>query len=903
VPLTPSTRLGPYEVVALIGSGGMGEVYRARDTRLDRDIAMKIVAEAFAGDPNRLARFEREAKTLAALNHPNIAQIYGVELTAGIRALIMELVEGPTLADRIARGAIPMDEALPIARQIAEALEAAHDQGIIHRDLKPANIKLRPDGTVKVLDFGLAKALEPAGASGTEVTSSPTITSPAMTQVGMILGTAAYMSPEQAKGRPADKRSDVWAFGAVLYEMLAGQRAFKGDDVAETLAAVLRQQLEWAALPPATPDSVRRLIARCLDRDVRRRLRDVGEARIVLENPQQAQEHAPGVPAAVPPRPLWRRAIPAVLSAIAAAALTSAAVLYVRPPAPLVVARFPLMVFDGQPLAPQTARQAVALSPDGTLIAFTTIGQLHLRALSVPEARPVASADANMALTSPVFSPDSRSLAFWSGGAFKRIPVTGGTPVMICPADQPFGVSWGPDGIVFGQAGKGILRVSENGGTPEVLVGIEEGEQVYGPQILPGGDTVLFTLAAGVAAERWDKARIVTQSLRSGERKTLVDGGSDGRYVPTGHLVYALGGIIYAAPMDLRRLEVTGGRVPIVEGVRRAAYSVTGAAQFDFSSAGSLIYMPGPISGVAGLSELALIDRQGGVVPLKLPPGPYEHPRVSPKATHIAFTIDDGKDANVWTYELGSAMSMQRLTSGGKNRFPVWSGDGRRIAFQSDREGDLGIFWQRADAPGPDARRLTTPDAGTSHVPESWSPIEDRLLFTETRGLQVSLLTVSLAEAKVTPFSDVQSPNPTNATFSPDGRFVAYAINEVGVSRIYVQPFAATRERHLVSREGAVAPVFSRDGRELVSQQQGGQGVVQSITTQPRFSFSPPTPIARGGAFTGGVTGQRNYDLMPDGRMLGVVSAGQAQLAGSTTPQFQVVLNWFEELKRRVPAR
>jgi serine/threonine-protein kinase len=435
-----------------------------------------------------------------------------------------------------------------------------------------------------------------------------------------------------------------------------------------------------------------------------------------------------------------------------------------------------------------------------------------------------------------------------------------------------------------------------------VLVSVKDDEQAYGPQILPGGTTVLFTLATGTAADRWEKAQIVVQSLGSGERKTLVNGGSDGRYVPTGHLVYAREGIVFAVPMDLRRLEVTGGPIPIVEGVRRAAGSSTGAAQFDFSSAGSLVYVPGPVSGTTGLSDLAFIDRKGSVEPLKLSPAPYQHPRVSPNGKQLTFGTDGGKEAIVWIYDLGSTASMRQLTFGGNNRFPIWSADGQRVAFQSDREGNVGIFWQRADGSGV-AERLTTPDQGTSHAPESWSPNGERLLFTVTKGSSVSLWTFSLRDRKAAPFADVQSPNPTNAAFSPDGRWVAYTVTEGAVNGIYVQPFPATGAKYLVSRSSTVAPVWSRDGRELVSQPAGGQGAVQIITTQPSFSFSPPSPIPRGGALTGGVTGQRNYDVMPDGRILSVVSAGQGESGGLTTTQLQVVLNWFEELKQRVPSR
>ena len=415
---------------------------------------------------------------------------------------------------------------------------------------------------------------------------------------------------------------------------------------------------------------------------------------------------------------------------------------------------------------------------------------------------------------------------------------------------------------------------------------------------------MLFTLATGTAAERWDKAQIVTQSLRSGERKTLIDGGSDARYVPTGHLVYALGGIVFAVPMDLRRLEVTGGPVPIVEGVRRAAANITGAAHFGFSSTGSLIYVPGPVSTAVAQSDLALIDRKGGVEPLKLPPGPYQHPRASPNGTQIAFATDDGKEAIVWIYELGGTASMRRLTFGGKNRFPIWSADGQRVAFQSDREGDLGIFWQRADGSGA-AERLTKPDQGTSHVPESWSPKGERFLFGVTKGSSVSLWTFSLQDKKATPFADVQSANPINAAFSPDGRWVAYTVTE-GAERpwIYVQPFPATGAKYQVSKaSGDPSGVVARWTRARVPAT-GRQWAVQTITTQPSFAFSAPVPVPRGGADCDPApTAQRNYDVTPDGRILGVVAAGQTRSAGPTTPQIQVVLNWFEELKARVPTK
>ena len=464
MPLAAGTRLGPYEILAPLGAGGMGEVYRARDPKLNRDVALKVLPELLAHDPDRLARFQREAQLLASLNHTNIAHIHGLEESSGIRALVIELVEGPTLADRIDQGLIAVDEALAIARQIAEALEAAHGQGIIHRDLKPANIKVRDDGTAKVLDFGLAKALDPAGASNANVTMSPTISMHA-TQAGIILGTAAYMSPEQARGKAVDKRADIWAFGCVLYEMLTGTRAFAGDDVTDTLAAVLRQDIDWTALPATLPASVLRLLVRCLDRDPHRRLRDIGEARIVLENPAggEIQADIPGsAPVFVPRRPLWRRGIPFVVVTVAAAAMAATATWYLNAATPTAVTRFRLTLEDEQSFT-GSARNMVAMPPDGAQMVYVANARLYLLSLSELDAKAIPGTDGYQAVNQPVFSPDGRSIAFHAVGdhTLKRIGLTGGTAMTICAAaDIPLGMSWGPDGIVFGEPGMGIMRVS-----------------------------------------------------------------------------------------------------------------------------------------------------------------------------------------------------------------------------------------------------------------------------------------------------------------------------------------------------------------------------------------------------------------------------------------------------------
>jgi serine/threonine-protein kinase len=904
--LAAGVRLGGYEVEALIGAGGMGEVYRARDIKLGRFVAVKVLPEAFAADADRVARFQREAQLLASLNHPHIAALHGMEDTSAGHLLVMELVEGETLADRLQRGALPVEEALKIARQIAEALEAAHEKGIVHRDLKPANVKITPDDQVKVLDFGLAKAMETSPAAAADLTRSPTLSMMA-TQAGMVLGTAAYMSPEQAKGFPADQRSDIFSFGSVLYEMLTGRQPFQGDTAPDILASVIVREPDLTKLTPNLNPRLAELLRRCLEKSPKKRWQAIGDVRAEIETIAAAPHSTPALAQALaPPQPLWRRAIPFALTAIAVGGLAGTVGYYSRPaPAVPVVTRFSFALGDGQRFT-NPGRHLVAISPDGTRMAYVANSQLYLRSMSELEARPILGTENPSGITNPVFSPDGRSLVFYTGvnpggGALKIIAVTGGVATTVCTADNPSGITWERETILFGQGNKGIMRVSQNGGKPELLVRVSGDELAHGPQMLPDRQTVLFTLATGTGADRWDKGHIVVQSLRSGERKTLIEGGSDARYLPTGHLVYALGGVLFSVPFDLTRLEVTGGPVPIVEGVRRGG-PTTGAAHFSFSDIGSLIYVPGPVSTTAAQSDLALIDRKGSTEQLKLPAGPYQFPRVSQDGNRIAFATDDGKEAIIWIFELSRTASMRRLTFGGKNRFPIWSADGQRVAFQSDREGDLGIFWQRADGSGA-AERLTKPDQGTSHVPESWSPRGERFLFGVTKGSSVSLWTFSLQDNKATQFADVQSLNPINAAFSTDGRWVAYTFTEAGAPWIYVQPFPATGAKYQVSKTGGVIhPVWSRDGRELVSQPVG-QWVVQTITTEPGFSVSAPVPVPRGGAIGTPPAAQRNYDVMPDGRILGVVPAEQTQFAVSATPQIQVVLNWLEELKRRVPAK
>ena len=906
--LARGARLGSYEVLSAIGAGGMGEVYKAHDTKLGRDVAIKILPDAVARDADRVARFEREARALAALNHPNIAALYGLEHADDRPFLVMELVDGETLAERLTHGPLLIEDALRIGLHIAEALETAHEAGIIHRDLKPANVMITIDERVKVLDFGLAKVTErdPAVA---DLTRAPV--NAVVSGSHVILGTAAYMSPEQAKGRAADRRSDVFSFGVVFYEMLAGRPAFEGETAAEILASVLMREPDFTALPARVDSRISDLVRRCLDKTPKRRWQAIGDVRAEIELVLTSPRRAATTPdaGAASTRPMWKRAMPIAATAFVASALGAITGWNARPTSPLPVARSSFTLAEGQQFT-TTGRRVVDISPDGTQMVYVANQRLYIRSLSELEARPIPGSELR-GIGNPIFSPDGRALAVSAtsvgeanpNATIKTLPVSGGAPVTICPADGVFGMSWGADGIVFGQGRKGIMRVSAGGAQPELLVRVNEGELAHGPQMLNGGRVVLFTLAAATGLDRWDKAQIVVQTLESGERKTLIEGGSDGRYVPTGHLVYAREGVVFAVPFDVRRLEVTGRPIPIIEGVRRSVGDLTGTAHLSFSNSGSLVYVPGAASTRAPQRDIVLVDRKGGVERLKLPSGPYESPRISPDDKSIAFGSDDSKDASIWIYDLSGTTSMRQLTFGGRNRFPVWSANGERVVFQSDREGDLGIFWQRADGSGA-AERLTRPEPGASHVPESWSRTGDRLLFGVTEGRVIglaggerstaSLWTWSLQDRKAMPFGEVRLsatlPLP-NAVFSPDGRWVAYSSNEMGAGppSVFVQPFPATGAKYLIG--SGRDPIWSHDGQEILFWQGGGEFVASSVSTDTSFTFGRPQPLPTGFLF--GRPGPTNYDIAPDGRrFIGVVDAERDQSGSAAAPKIQVVINW-----------
>ena len=881
------SRLGHYDVTAKIGEGGMGEVYRARDTKLDRDVALKILPEAFTQDPDRLARFEREAKVLASLNHPNIAAIYGLEEADSIRALVLELVEGPTLADRIKRGPIPLDEALPIAKQIAEALEAAHEAGVIHRDLKPANIKVREDGTVKVLDFGLAKAFQP-DASDPGLSQSPTISlTAAATQMGMVIGTAAYMAPEQAKGKVIDKRVDVWAFGAVLYEMLTGQRAFGGADVSDTLAMVLMKDVNWSALPGDTPPSIQTLLTRCLEREPKRRIRDIGDVSLAMDGGFETTVSASSEATATKVLRIWQRPVPLVLAGFTLLVVGGLAVWGVTRPAPERVSRFPIPLAADQTFSDQD-RPLVAISPDGSHVVYAANGSLWLRPFDQLQAIQVPGAEQG---AGPFFSADGQSIGFWADGQLKKVAVSGGAPVTLAAVAQPpDGARWGADDMILYGYDGGVMQVSGASGTPEILIPLDAPEAAHGPQMLPEGEWVLYTLrSAGPGT--WGEAQIVVQSVRSGERKVLLIG-RDGRYLSTGHLLYALDNVIFAVPFDVGRREVTGGPVPLVEEVGEAG-TTGGAAHFSVSTNGTLVYVPG--AGASGRAcSLAWVTPTGEETPTAAPDRTYGDMRVSPDGTRIAAAVR-GADGNIdlWIWRLDEGPLTRLTFDEAADASSLWTPDSARVVFYSSRDGG-GLFWKAADGTG-EVEQLM--ENANNPRPWGWSA-DGRLVFGQAPG-DIGVLTVE-GERTVEMLLETEFEERAPA-LSPDGQWLAYQSNESGREEIYVQPFPNVDDgKWQVSTSGGFDPIWSPDGRNLFFVDES-QVMIAHVETEP--AFSPGTPTVAFSASTYNLSGGgRRYDLAADGeRFIMLKPAGMLTTGDAGFERLIVVQNWFQELTERVP--
>jgi serine/threonine-protein kinase len=934
--LAPGTRLGAYEILSLLGSGGMGEVYRARDTKLNRDIALKILPEVFTVDSERVARFHREAQLLASLNHPNIATIHGWEESDGIRALILEVVEGPTLADRIAESPIPLDEALTIARQTAEALEAAHEKGVVHRDLKPANIKLSSDGKVKVLDFGLAKLLdtETSGAGQSRsnspgLTNSPTLTTPAMTMAGVILGTAAYMSPEQARGKAADKRADIWAFGCVLYEMLAARRVFDANEVSDTLAFVLTKDPDWSALPPSTPPAIRRLLRRCLVKDRNARLPDIGSARLEIDEARTEPPETKIDASVIELRGTWvRRSIPFVVTAAVVAALSSLVAWLVTRPRPVAKPVTRVLVgvapaerllsgiqMDASLARGRPSRTAMAISPDGRSLVFSGERegrvQLYLRHLDQLDATAIAGTDG---ASDPFFSPDGQSLGFYAAGALKTVPLNGGAVVEICKTPLVYGASWGPTGqIVFARQREALLQVPAAGGTPTAITKLNDGSGELGhrlPQLLPDGQTVIFTVTKA-AFPSWDDTLIVAQSLATGDRKLLIEGGADARFVATGHLVFLRRGTLMAVPFDARRLEVTGPAVGLIADVMQAANIQpvqidTGAGQFAVSESGSLVYVTGGVFPQDRWS-LVWIDRSGQPEPLRIAPGSYLAPRLSPDGRRIAFNSTTG-DWDLWTYDVARGIAA-RLPMEGDQSVPIWSPDGSRLVFTSLSKGTRGLFSINSDGNGSAQQVMTStpatpPPSGdvleTTLYADSWTADGSALAIQHQR--RISLLK---ADGKTEPRQLLTAG--IQAEFSPDGRWLAYTDGGVGTARtgrVYVQPYPALDRREQVSVESGRSPTWRRDGRELYyAENVSDEGPLKvrimavPITTTPTFSAGIPRVLFEGPFRIDGPF--RGYDVTHDGQRFLMVQ--EVPQPPTRVSQMVLVQNWVEELKQRVP--
>jgi len=915
------SRVGPYEITGVLGAGGMGEVFRARDTKLRRDVAIKVLPESLAADPERRARFDREAQVLASLNHPNIGGIHGFEEAPSdsgqpTQALILELVEGPTLADRIAQGPIPLDEAQPIARQIAEGLEAAHELGVIHRDLKPANIKLRQDGVVKILDFGLAKLIEAGGAAQQARTStaslSPTITTPAMTQVGLILGTAAYMSPEQARGRVVDRRADVWAFGCVFYEMLTGAKAFGGADVTDTIAAIVRAEPEWSQLPVTTPQSIRRLLRRCLAKDVRARLADMADARIEIE--ESASERADGVPggqaaAGVAP---WRR--PAMYITAATTAMVTAVAMWLalRPrETPPAVVRLAVTHAGQAPHNMGPFDPALAISADGRRIAYVhpnerqSAATLELWTRSLDAGEPVQIKGAALPIA-PFFSPNGEWIGYFDVAtrSLAKISVNGGSAVRIAPfSGNVRGATWAADDtIIFATNDQttGLLRVPAAGGTPEALtkVDINNGERDHTyPEIVPGGRYVVFTILGAKAGA----SQVAVLDLRTRAYKVVATGEVFARYAASGHLVFASAGVLRAVPFDLDRLEVTGDPAPVLDHVLTKS---TGAADFALAANGTLVYASSDAS-TTGDRTLVWVNRKGEEQQLPVPPRVYVYPRISPDGSTVALDIRD-QERDIWTWDVRRQTLIRLTVDPANDRQPLWSRDGRRILFASDRDGSNGIFSQAADG-SVNAERLTR--AENPQFPYAFSLDGTRLLVRDEKpatGADIGIATLgagaTVGPLLVTPFVE------QNPEISPDGRWVAYESNESGHNEVYVRPFPDVASgRWVISNGGGTRPLWSRDGRELFYLTGLVRMMRVAITPGRTFIAGTPEPLFTGRYFTG-LQG-RTYDISPDGQRFLMIknlqvrdTASDAE-AAERPPELMVVLNWQEELKRLVPTR
>jgi Tol biopolymer transport system component len=895
--MTPGDRLGVYEVVAQIGAGGMGEVYRARDTRLNRDVAIKVLPDLFAHDPERLARFEREAQTLGALNHSNIAHVYGViDLPSGGRGMVMECIDGEDLAHLLARGRLPIEDALGIARQMAEALEAAHEHGIVHRDLKPANVVVRSDGTVKVLDFGLAKGVAPVSAVSGAALDSPTFTAHA-TQIGLIVGTAAYMAPEQARGKPVDRRADIWSFGVVVYEMLAGHRAFEGEEISDVLAAVLRQDIDWSALPANTPPRLRQLLERCLERDPKSRLRDIGEARVTVAKVEagaldSSSSNIRSPVVAKPPGASWIRY---GLAAIGAALLTAAALLAVFRPwartTTSMIARFSLLPPSGAGLYPDST--GVAISPDGTMVAFVVGGvtrsdsQIWVRSLASMTARRLDDADGG---NLPFWSPDSRRIGFFTNTKLKTIAASGGRSEIVCDAPGARGAAWNASNvIVFAPDASGPLyRVSAGGGTPTVVTALDASKKEYShrfPSFLPDGDH--FTFAALPSHNgRFD---VSVGSVSGGVTARVPIGPMESApvYVDPGWLLYERQGVLVAQRFDPASLKTRGDATPMPDEpsmVLDPTVSYTAGRPVSVSTTGMLAYFSSPsINTVAEWYDAA--GHQIGT--LEIPAGHYEHVDISPDGTRAIFVKSTSpSESALWLVDLSNGSAVPVTSAPGRNDSPIWSPDGSRIAFAADRDGGQSVYLKTIGDPSPE-QVLYRSDVPFKN-PAAWSPDGNWIAMTQLDPMtaqNVWLLPAGGGSMKLF----YAGPTRENAgPISPDGRWITYVSDQTGRYELYVQSFPTPGHAVQISRGGAVQMWWAHDSSRLVYLDDQFRSLWR-VDLRPGSTLSPGAPVKMG-------------DLPPDIVWMAAMPDLQKYLAlapeRSGIGSITVVQNWQTALEK-----
>jgi Tol biopolymer transport system component len=881
-------RLGPYEILSAIGAGGMGEVYRARDTRLERIVAVKILPDHLSDRAELRERFEREARTIASLNHPHICTLHDIGQQDGTDFLVMEYLEGETLAERLKKGPLPLAQILQYAIEISDALDKAHRKGITHRDLKPGNIMITKSGT-KLLDFGLAKLRQDA-APTTPLSELPTAKE-AITAQGTILGTLQYMAPEQVEGREVDARTDIFAFGVVVYEIATGEKAFEGKSQASLIAKILETDPPpISSLQPMTPPALDRVIKTCLAKEPAERWQAANdlcrELKWIAESGAQAGPSTGGVTPSSKSRHrmvLWAAA--SLVVAIVGLTVWSLRPAPAVPPRP--VTRFTISLPAGQVLVGLDT-PAIALSPDGTRLAYiaaqgTGLPQLYLRAMASPDARPIPGTEG---ATDPFFSPDGQWLGFFTGGKLRKVSVSGGAAVTLGDASSPQGASWGSQGMIaFGSEGDAVLvQVSDAGGTPQALTHLEKGENDHDwPEFLPGDKTVLF------AASGDDRAngQVTIQSLATGVRRNLIQGATHPHYAPSGQLVYAHEGNLMAVPFDLQRLALTGAAVPVVEGVLQSTTS--GAAQYSFSATGSLVYVAGTVQATVQ-NRLLWVSRNGSEQPLPAPLREYTRLRLSPDGRRLAVVIDD----QVWLYDL-SREALSRFTfEGDQNVAPVWTPDGKRIAFVSGKEASGNIFWQLADGSG-GLERLTTSEY--RQVPTSWSADGQLLAFVEFNpNKRFDIWVLRMGDRKAQPFLQTRF-NEAAPRFSPDGRWLAYISDESGRYEVYVQPYPGPGGKWQISTEGGTEPVWNPNGRELIYRS-GDKMMAVEITTQPGFAAGRPRMLFEGRYLDAPNPVTANYDVSPDGQRFLITKESEQS---SSATQINVVLNWFEELKQKVP--